>query len=395
VCQREEDLYSPLLPASNEESAQEINLEPTYVPLTVGRAVDFLLARNLISEQTLVEGDLRVEAVPGRNRNLRVHASKGSSYFLKQVPPEEMKDPRLPIEAELYRLVMRDGHWGHLSPWVPRFRFYDAAELVLVTDLELDLSETEFDDQHATLGLPPLAEPLARALSACHCINPGTMQSRVDFLPQIPPGILSIGRPRPSALQYLSPAQIELIHIIQEHPMIMAAFDELHAGWTGECLVHGDVKWANVLVRPFADSGACVVKLVDWELAQLGDPAWDVGSVLHSYLLYCVLSADIPGNARPNEAAERIAAALPPFYGELRKFWNTYTCLTETSSQETPELLARSIAWCIARLVQSAYEWSQEELILPGRAAAILQLGLNMLSHPDDARRMVLGGIGE
>jgi hypothetical protein len=383
-------------PTAAEESPQEVDLEESYEPLSVVGAVDFLLARDLLLEQTLVEGDVRVTPVPGRNHNLRVLASKGPSYFIKQVPPEELGDPRLPVEAELYRLVLRDRLWSHLQPFVPQFRYYDAGQLVLVTSMELELSEADGSrDEHAVPGLPRLGEPLARALAACHRTTPSTTPLDVEFLPPMPPGILSIGRPHPSALQYLSPAQIQLIQIVQEQSAMLAAFDRLYAEWTGKCLIHGDVKWANVLVRPDRGSGQPVgVKLVDWELAQVGEPAWDVGSVFHSHLLHAVLYADIPENAPSSEAAAVIGAALPSVYGELGTFWNTYVCISGTSGQDRTKLLSQSIVCCVARLVQSAFEWCQEETTLPGRAAAILQLGVNMLSHPKDAHRVVLGGLG-
>jgi len=43
------------------------------------------------------------------------------------------------------------------------------------------------------------------------------------------------------------------------------------------CLIHGDVKWDNVIM----DAGPPArVTLFDWELSGWGDPAWDVGSAL-------------------------------------------------------------------------------------------------------------------
>jgi hypothetical protein len=42
-------------------------------------------------------------------------------------------------------------------------------------------------------------------------------------------------------------------------------------------------------------------------------------------------------------------------------------------------------------LIKTAYEWCQSETRMPGRAAAVLQLGINMMRHPELAAPTVLG----
>jgi Predicted choline kinase involved in LPS biosynthesis len=368
-----------------------------HPPLTAERVIALLLSRGLLSERLLVEGDVRVEETPGRNHNFRVEVTGGPGYFLKQAPSEDTEDSPLEIEAELYRRVLEEQAWSPLRPMVPAFRLYEAQRAVLVTELARELTGVAgLGDGHSMLGLGRVSGPLARALAVCHDMRPGSGAPDLDFLPREAPGILGITRPHPGVLQYLSPAQLQVIRMIQERPAITAAFDEIRVGWSATCLVHGDVKWPNVLARVDAPSGAPAgVVLFDWELARLGDPAWDVGSVLHGYLTYAVLSAAVPDNACPREAAESIGATLPAFHGELRTFWHTYVESVSASGEGRRPSLGQAIACCAARLVQSGYEWSQEETAVPGRAAAILQLGINMLGRADEAREVVLGGLTE
>lgn len=56
-----------------------------------------------------------------------------------------------------------------------------------------------------------------------------------------------------------------------------AAVEGLHRArmtWRPMCLVHGDLKHDNVLL---VDDGS--VRIIDWEMARIGDPAWDLAGL--------------------------------------------------------------------------------------------------------------------
>lgn len=65
-------------------------------------------------------------------------------------------------------------------------------------------------------------------------------------------------------------------------PQLPEALDSLLSSWQFETLIHGDMRWENCLVRTDRDT----IHFVDWELANLGDGAWDVAGILHSSLVW-------------------------------------------------------------------------------------------------------------
>lgn len=99
----------------------------------------------------------------------------------------------------------------------------------------------------------------------------------------------------PASIATLTGESLELIRDLQASPALGRSFDALDARAHAWTFIHGDLKLDNVLVR----DGAVELRLVDWELGGLGDPAWDVGSATGD-LLYRWL-----GSARP-------AAGSPP-----------------------------------------------------------------------------------
>lgn len=63
-------------------------------------------------------------------------------------------------------------------------------------------------------------------------------------------------------------------------PRLVAGLRRARGAWRAVALVHGDLKHDNLVLR--ADGG---VALVDWELARVGDPAWDLAGLMFRPLL--------------------------------------------------------------------------------------------------------------
>jgi thiamine kinase-like enzyme len=157
--------------------------------------------------------------------------------------------------------------------------------------------------------------------------------------------VLALHRPPLEALRYLSAASVELVKELQRDAAACRAMEELREGWSAVALVHRDVKWANCI----AVGGA--IKLVDWEMAGWGDPAWDIGSALA-------------------ELAARPAAAVA--------LWRAYAA----ARAPDPGLRDRALRFAGARLVQTAFEHAQELVTLDDRATTDLRAGCALLVTP-------------
>jgi hypothetical protein len=74
-----------------------------------------------------------------------------------------------------------------------------------------------------------------------------------------------------------------------------------------------------------------------------------------------------------------------------RAFWSAYLAERGLPAAGAAALQERVPAATGLRLIKTAYEWCQAETRMPRRAAAILQLGINMVVRPEQAMRFVLG----
>ena len=326
--------------------------------------------------------------MPGRNRNLRVLGGPGHRYFLKQAPRGETgPDGPLAVEAALYRWAAADPAAAGLRPVLPSLRRWDSERSILVLDLAPSTQPVS-DDAPAEYQAA-MRRLLAEALAACHRL-PADGTAPPSFLPAAAPWIFDLALPVPAMLRELAPAQLSLIQALQAAPDAVEALERLRDEWRPTRLIHGDIKWNNVLVRLDGGLPAGIV-LVDWELAQLGDPAWDVGAVLHAFILDAVLELEPAKGTGPGEVGLLLGGAMSRLHPAHREFLTRYAAAAELTPAKADHLRARLPANVAARLIKTAFEWGQGEAHLPRRAAAIHQLGINMLRHPRTAGRVVLG----
>ena len=330
----------------------------------------YLLARGLVGRRSIVAGTLRIADATSRNRNFHVSGTGGDSYLLKQGIAADSAET-LANEATLYGRLAAAG--GPLAAAIPRLHRFDAARGLLV--LEWIAGGEDLYRHHAGRRAcsVTLARALGRVLAALHAIAPDDEPLRRDA-----PWVLSLHRPRLDALRYLSAPSVELIASIQRDEPFVRALDALREDWRVEALVHRDVKWANCIAyAPAGRARPTRIKLVDWEMGGWGDPALDVGSALGEYL-GCRLRAGAaaPGGEQPAMAA----------------LWRAYAASRALAAPQADELLVRALRYAGARLVQSAYEKTQETGLASERVARGLELGRDLLLAPREACADLLGG---
>ena len=356
--------------------------------------VHYLLQRGLLSFDSVVDGDLMVVEAPRRNRNFKVTRQRQPGVFVKQV---QEWDPQaiatVQREAWCYSLAKTLPELASLKEMLPEFHAYDQQRNVLV--LELLSGFESLADYHIRLGKFPveIAVALADILGAYHRETRDKLQNlpQATIFPRMAPWILSIHQQQPGWFQSLSAANSQLLGIVKKYDQFATALDQLRSQWSFTSLVHGDIKWDNCLIQPATDSGKLKIKVIDWELADLGDPLWDVGAILQSYLCHWILSMPIWQGARPEEVIARAPYPLEALQAPINAFWNRYKEVAQIPADQRKDALARSIGYGATRMIQSAYEALSFAAQINANALYLLQVSMNILLDTNEATRELFG----
>ena len=134
-----------------------------------------------------------------------------------------------------------------------------------------------------------------------------------------------------------------------------------------------------------------MLKIVDWELAGLGDPLWDVGSLFSAYLSFWLLFVPITTGTGPRHCVELARYPLEKMQSALRAFWQSYVRGMQLDSKTAEQMLVRAVKYSAARLVQTCYEQMHTSSQLIGNVVCSLQLSLNILKRPREASNELLG----
>lgn len=361
--------------------------------LTRENVILYLLNRGILTMRDLVEDEITVLNISRRNRNFLVMRREGRGVMVKQAEDWEASRPAgLTREAFCLELARES---DALQTIVPSFIDFDAQAQILALELVQD-AESMLEYQLRTTSFPvPLAAQLGRHLATSHHEFGKALRFTTHEapFPGNTPWVLMPHRLEITTSDDQSAGQAAVVRIVQSFPALSPALVALGAQWHVNGVMHGDMKWSNCLCREI-DVGFALW-LVDWELADAGNVAWDVGGVLQSYLALWVRSMHAVEGGTIRDVAATAAFPLTEMKPAISAFWAAYRETLAISDGAARTLLEESIQYAAARLVQTAYEEMDDQAEISGQAVLQLQLSANILANPSAMLRDVLGLVHE
>jgi Phosphotransferase enzyme family len=368
----------------------------SHSPLDVDTVVPYLLDKKLIAPSAIVDGELRIISVARRNRNLRVEVQDGG-YLIKQPDvPEADGRSTLRAEADFHTFCRRGPAAVAMADVLPDLLLFDRDRSLLALELlpaAIPLGQRLRAASPASFPLE-IGRQIGRALGVVHRTfrDPRTLDTaELAWLRQDVPWAMRVHEPGPQIKATISPANYRTLRILQAEGPLCESLDRCRAAWLPDTVIHGDVKSDNILVVPANPPapGGETIRLVDWELVQRGDPAWDIAGVFQDTVLFW-----IDGMSLAEDVGEMIASAAFPMgtlQAYLRHFWQGYRQAAGLAADAANATLLRSVAFSGARLIQTAYEVAQAADTMPARSVLLLQVSAHLLDDAESAQVQFYG----
>jgi hypothetical protein len=351
-----------------------------------GNVAYFLAERRLLTFDSVVDGDFMVVDQTSRNRNLKIVRRKSPGFFIKQVSlPSPEYTQTLAREAACYRLSKEHLEFGAMRALMPEFHYFDPVKHVLIIEL-LNDGESLWEFHQRVQSFPvEIAKLQGETLGSYHAqVSADAAQGEAGVFARQIPWILSLHETNPAFLGNVSRGNAQLIGILQQYPEFESALSRIKAGWNYAALIHGDIKWENMMLCHDGDAPPRL-KIIDWEIADIGDECWDVGAVIQAYITFWIFSLPLGGGAGVAEAVAAAPLDAESLKPALAAYWNAYAASRGLGADASRQALVRSMSCAAARMIQTAYESIQATPQISPYALTKLQMSMNILRNPEAA----------
>jgi hypothetical protein len=330
--------------------------------LSIDTAVPYLVRAGVICEADIADGTIVVDALPRRNNNLCVRMQGGAGYFLKQA--SELSRSRRSLSREGRFYAERSTQQGLLSANLPEFVLFDPVASVLL--LRLLSSHQTLRGHCASVSRTDFPIHLWRSLGELLA----TVHACVPSEESLANPLAHMIDPSPEILATISPGGLTVFEIAQTATM-RRGLEKVAEMWRADTFLHGDLRAENIMVGP--SDGAQEVRVVDWELCGLGDPMWDVAACLEMGITLSI-GRYVPGDL-----------SIPLIQSMSRQVWQSYRSTREADALCGCTATTKLTMFTASRLVQSAFELSEQVGELSTLAVLCLQIAENIFDDPGGA----------
>lgn len=351
----------------------------------------YLLDKGMIDLPTLVSGNFTARRNDSRNNNFIINKEhQNNKLFIKQVrAPDTEKIESLRAEAACYQLASTNPQYKLLKSFLPSFFHYDPQNHILIIEQIKDafsVHDFYFGFYNFQNNLPQL---LADVLASYQTnLNSPTLP-HLPFSRRQKPWVFSLVSAGRGAWPG-GPKSVEqqILQLIFKNKEFVQLLSRLENEWQAESLVHNDVKFSNFLMNYEPEKkGIKAIKLIDWELADVGDPLWDAASVLQNFLFLWV-STDVPEQEYSGSGLRKIT--LDEVQPCLQMFWQRYIQQRKILANQSL-VLRKAIQFTALKLIHSCFEMAPASPVLQPLTVKILQLSFNILRSPAEAAGRLFG----
>ncbi len=361
---------------------------------------DYLAAHGLCnpSEQALS----KVEPLEAKNFNLLLTFSDGHKLLVKQERhnQEGKAAGEFFSEWRVQEFLQQFPELGNLRSWIPEVLHFDGENSIIVfryLDEYRDLMD--FYAKENTY-LTKVAAAIGTLLGTIH-LHTFNRRDYQDFFctetdnlttDQVHLLIRGLERIGPEIFGLVPGDGLKFFVLYQRYDSLGQAIAQLGNAFTPCCVTHNDLKLNNILLhKDWEHKSTSIVRLIDWERCSWGDPAFDLGTLIASYLQIWLSSLVI---SKPLSIEESLRLAMTP----LEKLQPSIAALTKAYFdtfpgilERRPDFLRRVMQFAGFALIQQIQAMIEYQKSFGNMGIAMLQVAKMLLCRPEQSMPTIFG----
>lgn len=364
--------------------------------LNTQNVFDYLVQQGLFTQAELNLG--QVELKTAKNFNLLLELSNESKLLVKQERPNKKKTTgELVNEWRFHEFIEQFSELNQIRSFFPEILHFNVDDSVIVLkyfDDYCDLSEFYAQDKNFATEIATLIGTLLATIHRTtfeHQAYQNFFEKDVSADQSNP--FWTLGRLTPEIFGHYSADILKFFSLYQRYDSFNQAIAHLTTNaFNPCCLVHNDFKLNNILLHVnWEQTSLEPIRLIDWERCSWGDPAFDLGTIIASYLGLWLGSLVVSTSMSLEES---LRLAMIP----LEELQPSIAALTVAYFKQFPKILAsqsnflhRVIQFTGLALIHQIKATIQYQKAFNNTGICTLQVAKSLLCNPVQSISTVFG----
>jgi len=349
------------------------------------------------ADQDLVQ----IESIPAKNFNLLVTLPNGHKYLVKQerYASDGKTAGEFLNEWRIQEFLQQFPELENFRALLPVVLHFDSENSIMVSKYLDDYRDLA--DFYAKENVFPsaIASSIGTIIATIHRSTYNRQEYREFFyktntLPinRVKYLISKMERVEPEIFGMVPPDVLKFISLYQRYDSLGQAIAELSTAFKPCCLTHNDLKVNNILLHvDLNKSSESIVRLIDWERANWGDPAFDLGILITTYLVIWLNSLVISNSLTIEESLRLATIPLEKIQPSIAALTCTYFDNFPEILEHRPDFLLRVVQFTGFGLIQQVLAMMQNQASLGNTGIGILQVAKSLLCRPEQSMQTIFG----
>ncbi|MEH2390464.1 MAG: phosphotransferase [Nostoc sp.] len=371
--------------------------------LSSHNVIQYLQDAGLCSSEDDASDKSELPGSSKNNFNLLVTLTDNRKLLIKQERNVNNKDAAphdLFQEWLFHQLLQQFPVLGNISAIAPLVVHFDEENSILVRNYLSEYLELAIFYHNNDIFPQQIASAIGTTLAGLHRATYNRREYR-DFMATAPEGEFRYGFYNPAqGVESIGPEifgtvpmdALKFYLLYQQSESLESAIADLAYDWNPCCLTHNDLKLSNILVHSrWEKLDNCLVRLIDWEACSWGDPAFDLGTLLASYLGIWLKSLVVDPTIELEESLHLALTPLeilqPSIVALIRAYINAFPMILEYRS----DFILRVIQFAGLALIHQIQDMITCRKSFNNADTCMLQVAKSLLIMPQQAILTIFG----
>ncbi|MCJ8279566.1 MAG: aminoglycoside phosphotransferase family protein, partial [Rivularia sp. ALOHA_DT_140] len=158
------------------------------------------------------------------------------------------------------------------------------------------------------------------------------------------------------------------------------------------CVTHNDLKVNNILLNNnWQDKSNNIIRLIDWERSSWGDPAYDLGTLISSYVIIWLNSLVISKSLSIEESLRLAMTPLEDIQPSIASLTKVYFKTFPEILEQRQDFLPKVVQFVGFGLIQQIQAMIQYQKTFNNTGIAMLQVAKTLLCRPEQSIPTIFG----